>query len=443
MKTLREKDLDHLVRLMVPVDKYAKRGPEIIVESHGCIVKRHDGKELLDFNGGGAVSVNVGYGRKELAEAAMAQMVKHHWVTQYGWYSNATTIEYAHKLAEVTPEGLKRFCFTPGGGSDAVDTAIKMARLYWRNKGKDKYKVVSRLRSYHGTTYGAVSATGIEAFWKDLGPLLPGFVHIPPPYCYRCPWGKEYPGCEIECAQALDEGVKKEGKDTVAAFIAEPVIGVGGCIPPPPEYWPMIEQICNEHNILLIIDEVMTGFGRTGKFFAVEHWNIKPDIMTMSKGITSSYLPLGGVAITEDIYEGITPAGKAFYHVFTTTGHPVSCAVAMKNLEIIIRENLVANAERVGKYTMNRLQEFKELPCVGNVHGLGLMMGIDLTKNKATKAKIEPDTGVQLVLDALDRGLMIRQFDGIVFVAPPLIISPEEIDRGLDILKPLLTKLKI
>jgi adenosylmethionine-8-amino-7-oxononanoate aminotransferase len=149
------------------------------------------------------------------------------------------------------------------------------------------------------------------------------------------------------------------------------------------------------------------------------------------------------VAITEEIYEGITPVGKAFYHVFTTIGHPVACAVAMKNLEIIIRENLVANAERVGKYTMHRLEEFKELPCVGNVHGLGLMIGIDLTKDKATKAKIEPETGVQLVVDALDRGLMLRQYEGIVFVAPPLIISPEEIDRGLDILKPLLVELKV
>jgi len=217
----------------------------------------------------------------------------------------------------------------------------------------------------------------MERFHTKMGPLMPGFIRIPTAYCYRCPFDKQYPSCNLECAEVLAETIDREGEDTVAAFVAEPIHGTSGTIVPPPGYWSRVRQICKERNILLILDEVMTGFGRTGKNFACDHWGIIPDMMLMSKGIINSTLPLSAVAITEKVFQGML-GPTAFYHLYTAAGAPVCCAVAMKSLEILLREKLVENSAKVGKYMLERLNELQEYPYIGEVRGLGLFAAFEI-----------------------------------------------------------------
>lgn len=305
---------DHLLPSGM-LDEFAKTGPvttRITEEAHGIITRNINGKETISGSSA-AVNVNFGYSRKDIAEAAMEQMLK---MSNGGFTPGGSTasIEYAHKLAQFTPEGLDRFLFVHSG-SEANDSGYKIARFYWSSKGeKNKYKIISRNLAYHGLTIGAMYATDGKIFNDAFGPPIPGYVKIPAVYCYHCPFNKTYPDCNLECAEALADTIKKEGPDTVAAFVAEPIYGVGGTIIPPKEYWPRIREICNEYHVLLIMDEVMTGFGRTGKNFACEHWGIKPDMMLMSKGMTGASLPLAGVAITEEVFEGMRSSSAPFIH---------------------------------------------------------------------------------------------------------------------------------
>lgn len=218
-----------------------------------------------------------------------------------------------------------------------METAIKLARYYWRLRGREgKHKIIFRTHAYHGVTLGALSANGIPAYRDPYGPMAPGFVQIPAPYCYRCELGLAFPQCRIACATALEEAIRREGPETVAAFIAEPVQGTGGVIVPPPEYFPMVQQVCREHEVLFIADEIITGFGRTGRVFAVDHWGVEPDIMTIAKGISSGYLPLGAACLTEAVYAPFEAADVTLLHGFTYNGHPAACAGALKNLEILV-----------------------------------------------------------------------------------------------------------
>jgi adenosylmethionine-8-amino-7-oxononanoate aminotransferase len=277
---------------------------------------------------------------------------------------------------------------------------------------------------------------------------MPGFVHIPSCYCYRCSFGLEYPPCDIRCARFLGEVIEKEGADQVAAFLAEPVLGVGGMIAPVPEYWPMISGICRDNGVLLIADEVMTGFGRTGKMFAIEHWNIVPDLIAMAKGITSAYLPFGAVAFSDGIWEAIE--GRNFV-AYTYAGHPVCAAAAVKAMEVYRRDGVPENAAAVGAYALDRLRrDFEPLPCVGGANGLGLMLGIEIVADKPTKRTFDPGLGtMQRIQDrALERGLFVRvagiggtPSDRVVF-APPLTVTNQEVDEALDILHPILAELR-
>jgi len=437
-----ERDKEHLLHGAVALDQFTDKGSFILNEAHGTRVKDIHGNEYLDATSG-AVSVNVGYGREEMARVAMEQMLKHSYCPAYGGYASEASIELAHRLAGMTPPGLNRFFFTNGGG-EAVDSAIKIARFHWIRKGKkDKLKIISRQNAYHGTNIGSMSATGIPAAWGNFGPLAQGFTHIPAPHCYRCPVGKEYPDCDTECAKALAEAIEKEGKDTVAAFIAEPVYGVGGCIPPPPEYFPEIRKICTEYDVLFIDDEVMTGFGRTGKMFAAEHWDVKPDLITLSKGINSSALPLGAVAIDEAVFEAMH-GPESFFHLYTCGSHPVVCAVASKNLDILVAENLVENAANMGAYLLDRLKEVEDLPHVGEVRGLGLMTGVEIVSNKETKEPFPRAAGVatKLLVAAREQGLLARGFFNAYMLTPPLIVTKDEVDEMMDVTKRVLSEFK-
>jgi adenosylmethionine-8-amino-7-oxononanoate aminotransferase len=294
----------------------------------------------------------------------------------------------------------------------------------------------------------AVTGCGRGGYERGVAPLMPGFIHIPSYYCYRCMFDKEYPSCNIHCARYLAEIIEKEGADGIAAFIAEPVMGTAGMVAPPPEYWPMIREICTRYDVLLIADEVMTGFGRTGKMFALEHWGVKPDIMVMAKGITSAYIPFGAVAFSGEIWETLKGRNVVAY---TYSGHPACAAAAIKALEIYKRDKVVENAVRVGKYAVERLKrDFEPLSCVGEISGLGLMLGIEIVADKATKRPFDRKLNImqQLMDRGLEKGMYIRvgdigstPGDRIAF-CPPLVITTEEVDKALDILYPIVASLK-
>ena len=434
-----EEDKKHMLHGGVPLDAFAEKGSEIIVEEgHGLILRDVSGKEYIDALSG-AVCVNLGYGRRELAEAAMTQMAKLSYLMGWSNFANTAAIEYASKLAEFTPKGLSRFFFA-NSGSEANESAYKIARFYWINQGKEsKTKIISRQHSYHGLNLASMSATGMERFHTKLGPLVPGFIRIPTAYCYRCPFDKEYPDCNLECAEALAEAIDREGEDTIAAFVGEPISGTAGTIVPPPGYWSRVRQICTERNILLVLDEVMTGFGRTGKNFGCEHWGIIPDMMLMSKGMISSALPLSAVALSNKVFQGML-GPDAFYHLYTCGAHPVCCAVAMKNLEILIREKLVENSARVGKYLLDRLNELKEYPYIGEVRGLGLFAAFEIVESKETRVP-NGNVAKKLVVASRERGLIIRVAGTAIQVAPPLIATEADIDMIMDILKPVVAEL--
>jgi len=394
--------------------------------------------------------VNLGYGQKEIVDAAYKEMERLQFSMLFHGFSNVASIACGQKLSELIPEGLDHFNFT-SGGSEGIGISFRVARLYWESKGRgSKNKIVSLYDSYHGTAHGGLNASGCgRGFYeKGAGPLAAGFIHIPSYCCYHCMFGLEYPSCDMRCARFLGDIIEKEGAGSVAAFIAEPEMGVGGMIAPPPEYWPIVRQICTDHDVLLITDEVMTGFGRTGKMFAVEHWGIKPDIMVMAKGITSAYLPFGAVAFNGEIWKALEGKNLVSY---TYAGHPVCAAAAVKTIEIYIRDKVVENAAKVGKYALERLkQDFEPLPCVGEASGLGLMLGIEIVADKDTKRPFDPSLHIMQRLQdkLLEDGMFVRtaEFtsttgDRICF-APPLIITTEEVDKALDILYPVLADLK-
>ena len=434
-------DCEHLIHSMSPLG--STRGI-VFDTAEGIILRDTEGKEYID-SCSQLVNVNIGHGRKEMIEAIVEQLGKLQYTTTYYGFTNTAAVLCAKKLAEITPPGLKHFFFT-SGGSESVETAFKIARNYWHAKKPEKHKIISLYNCFHGVSFGTLSATnlGMGRLWKSFGPLVPGFLHIPSYYCYRCAFGLEYPGCRIKCAEFLAETIENEGRDSVAAFIAEPVQGSVGMIDPPPEYWPKVRKICSEMGVLLIADEVMSGFGRTGKLFAVENWGVIPDIMTMAKGITSGYIPFGAVAIADEIYQEMQSRQTPFFHGFTYSGHPVGAAAAIKDMEIIVDEKLADNAARMGQYALDRLkEEFLPLPGVGTVNGLGLMIGIEYVEDRETKSipKNVLEISRKIQERALQEGLFLRIYGNRVTLSPPLIINKEQVDKILTILKPILADL--
>lgn len=432
-------DAEHVVHWVHPVGQNAGR---IFDRSHGVSLVDTDDKELLDGSSQ-LVCVSLGYKyNDEIAEAAAAQLRKLPYLTTFWGWTSDTLIEFSQRLARFVPKGLDHFAFT-NGGSESTELAFQLARHFWKKNGKPgKYKIVSLTNSYHGHSFGASSATGVfkVGMTTEFAPLVPGFLRSPDYYCYRCDLKLKYPGCGIQCAKSLEQLILQEGADTIAAFIAEPEHGTAGDISPPPEYWPMVRDICAKHDILLIADEVMTGFGRTGTAFAVDHWDIKPDMIAMGKGIVSSYVPLGGLALNQRVFDGLKDAAISGA---TYSGNPLAAAVANKVLEIYERDGVFENATAMGRYAMQRLErEFLPLPCVGEVTGLGLLIGIEIVEDKATRKGYDPASGTMpRIRDlAYQRGLQIRVTDegwspsNRVSFGPPLVSTREDIDRMLDIL---------
>ncbi len=339
----------------------------------------------------------------------------------------------AEKLSALAYPSINTFFFT-SGGAEATETSFKTARFYWKARGKpDKFKVISRLRAYHGLTLAAMSATGLSAYWPMFEPRTPGFVHIPAPDPYRYVPKDTSVSLGIAAANELEMAILREGPDTVAAFIAEPVQGAGGVIIPPPDYFKRIREICDAHDVLFIADEVITGFGRTGKWFGLEHYGVEPDIMQFAKAITSGYIPLGGIGVSDgvrDVIESVPPS-KRWMHAYTYSAHPTCCAVALANLAILERERLVERAAEVGARFLERLQTLESLEGVGQVRGQGLIAGVEIVADKQSKALFPAEVGLtQRLTDALlDAGLYTRVALDCICLAPPLVITDEQIDR--------------
>jgi adenosylmethionine-8-amino-7-oxononanoate aminotransferase len=333
-------DHDHLIHpLFHPQDQL---NPFVWVEAQGAVLTNADGRKFID---GLAClwNVNVGHGRKELAQAAARQMERLAFASGYTGSTTLPAVQLGEKLASLCYPSIQRFFFTCGGG-EANDTAIKTARFFWNSQGRpEKTKIIAREHAYHGVTLAAMSATGIPAFWPMFGGKLPGFVHIPSPYPYRFTHDDVSVSPGVAAANLLEKAILAEGPETVAAFIAEPVQGAGGLMVPPDDYFARIREICSKYDVLFVADEVITGFGRTGRWFGLERYKVEPDILSFAKGITSGYIPLGGIGFSKRVYDVVAeaPPGRRWMHAFTYSGHPTACAVGIANIEIIERENLV------------------------------------------------------------------------------------------------------
>lgn len=406
------------------------------VRGSGVFIVDSQGKRYLDASGG-AVVVNLGHGRPEIAEAVAAQL-------KAGYYFHPTMFttgpveELAARLAGHAPEGISRFYFMTSG-SEAVETAVKLARQAHLAAGRpQRHKLISRWRSYHGLTLGALAATGRTSFRAPFAPMFQDADHIPPPYCLRCPWGLTRPDCGLRCALALEEAILAQGPDTVSAFIAETVSGATLAVYPPPEgYWPLVREICDRYGVLLIHDEVMSGMGRTGRWFASQHYGAAPDIVTMGKGLSGGALPLSAVGVREDIYEQIVAAG-GFAHGGTFSHHPVCAAAGLAALDILEKENLIQRSAEMGAVLGDKLRQgLAGSPHVGDVRGIGMMWGVELVADRDSLVPFPRSQKVtERVWDALfndgvilykSLGLAGGDGDGLV-VAPPLVIEEPEMD---------------
>jgi putrescine---pyruvate transaminase len=440
-------DLDELARLdrahvLHPNSEFRRheqQGPRIVTAGRGIRVQVN-GRWLIDGLAG-LYNVNVGHGRSEIAEAVAEQLRTLAYYPSYWDYSNEPAIRLAERIARLLPQDrkLRHLLFTTGG-SDANEANFKIARYYHALRGEPaRQKILSRGHSFHGMTRGAGSATMLPAY-HVLSERDATHVRTAAPYCLRCDLGKEPASCNVACADDVATVIEREGPGTVAAVIAEPVLGTGGIVPPPAGYFARLQEVCRRHGVLLIADEVITGFGRTGRWFGMEHFGLHPDLVSFAKGITSGYLPLGGVALSDRVYEVLrdaSPQGQAFMFGLTYSNHPVSCAAALANLDILERDNLVENARDVGTYLLAELHKaFDGHPLVAQIRGLGLLAAIETaqpgTSDPVGGNKMEYTRAIAQAL--YDRGLIARALWDNIALSPPLCTTLAEVDEIVSIL---------
>jgi PLP-dependent transaminase len=413
MTRLAELDMRHVVHPHQLVGR--PKQPIVFVEGRGAQIRDEQGNWYIDGTCGLWVCP-VGHGRRELAEAARRQMETLEYYASFWEFTNPPAIELAAKLAEISPAGIEHVFFT-NGGSEGAETAIKLARLAWNAQGQpERNLVLTRKMAYHGVSYGALGATGIPPLREGFGPLAEGFVQLDVPYPLH---GTTTDGL----IEQLEATIADLGADRIAAFIGEPVIGVGGMIPPHDDYWPRVQEVLRREGILMICDEVVTGFGRTGEWFGSNHWGgLEPDMMITAKGLTSGYFPLGAVLIADRVIEMLD--GQVFRHGFTYNGHPTGCAVALENLAIIEREGLVERARVVGERLLAGLKTLEELPTVIEARGFGMMAGLEL----------QVEDAVELAERIRAAGVIVRATGQKLVMSPPLVIAEAEIDKIIEVL---------
>jgi len=399
----------------------------ILVRGEGCRLWDADGRELLDVTGGLWLT-QVGHGREEIAQIARAQTARLEYFTSFWEFSNDQSIRLAARLAELAPDGLGKVFFT-SGGSESNDTAIKVARLFHARRGEpERTWILSRRHAYHGVAYGAGSVTGFDVYHDGFAPNLPHVEHLTPPWPYRAElYGGEDPTDFL--LGELEAAIARIGARRIAALIGEPIMGVGGVLVPPPDYWPRVRELLRAHGILLIADEVVTGFGRTGTWFCSEQEDMEPDMVVTAKGLTSGYAPLGAVLIRDDIGETIA-AGEGFHHGYTYFGHPVACAIARANLDILEREGLLERAVEIGELLRAELAPAADLPRVGEIRGRGSMIAIELVADRATRAPLPGGAEVVSTAVRQEHGVVVRDVDHMVVLSPPLVLDDDQARRA-------------
>ena len=421
-----------------PMDKFMQFfgfGPTIQVEGDGLYVLNARGQRYLNANSS-TWNFALGYGREEIVQAASEQMRQMAFASLWGT-THPRAIELASRLVEISG-GHYGHAYLGSNGSEVVEMALKLARQYHRQSGEasdhGRYKIISLKNSYHGLGYGAVSTAGKPVYEHHYGPLMPGYLSIEPAYCYRCPFGKiAYPECGLSCAQALEDLILAEGPESVAAFILEPIMAEAGVITPPVEYYPAVGEICRRYGILLMADEVTTGFGRAGKLFVSQDWDPQPDLLCLGKIISGGYLPLSALLATDQVFERFLGPGREMLQGSTNSGHPVCAAVGLAAIDIILRENLVENAAKMGARLKVGLEVLKQKHAIiGDVRGKGLMVAIELVKDRETKEPFSKDEEFNIIMDIVERGMLIS-LDGLRLF-PPLSINEEVVDRMIEII---------
>ncbi|TNH28007.1 aspartate aminotransferase family protein [Micromonospora orduensis] len=412
----------------------------VIVRGKGSTVWDARGNELLDMTGAGNWLAQVGHGRVELGEVMAEQVGRLSYFTSFSEFSNDQSIQLAKRLSTLAPEGFNRVLYT-SGGSEAVDMAIKAVRLYHSRRGEpDRTWIISRQMGYHGSTYGGGSATGFDFVHHGVGPTLPHVRKVSPPFPFH---PEMYGGEPITdfLVRELEQTIEEIGPGRVAAMIGEPVMGGGGVVEPPPDYWPRVREVLSRHGILLIADEVVTGYGRTGSWFASPERGMAPDVITTAKGITSGYAPLGAALMRDEIGD-VVGGGDGFLHGFTYCGHPVGCAVALANLDIIEKEGLVPRSLLIGKWLRQGLAPAAELPAVGEVRVTGATVGIELVANRTTREPMPPPVASSVVKELQQaHGVIARAYGPVVVMAPPLVLEEGEAARAAEATVEVLSRL--
>lgn len=428
-RAMRDLDARHHVHPFVDGRALAASGPRIITRGEGVFVEDDAGRRYLDGMAG-LWCVQVGYGRRELIDAATEQLGRLAYYNTFFESTSEPLVELIDVLRTRTPPGLDRFVFA-NSGSEAIDTAVRLVRHYWAQRGEPNRRVViGRTLGYHGSTLAGASLGGMPGMHAQGGLPLPDFAHVPPPYPFAYAGDQDPAAYGLQAADALEQKIVELGPDRVAAFVGEPILGAGGVVVPPATYWPRVQEICRRHGVLLLVDEVICGFGRTGRMWGCETFGIEPDAITMAKGLTSGYVPMSAVALSRDIADVLRDAGP-LQHGFTYSGHPVAAAVAVANLRVIEREGLIDRVrEEAGPHLRDRLDALASHPLVGEVRGCGLLAGLEIVVPGTARERFEPAgrAGIAMRDACLAEGLIVRAIRDGLALCPPLTITRDEID---------------
>ncbi|KNZ33830.1 MAG: aminotransferase [Methylibium sp. NZG] len=430
-------DAAHYLHPFTDFKSLAAKGSRIITKAENIYLWDSEGHKILDAMSG-LWCVNVGYGRQELINAATKQLQELPFYNSFFQTATPPAIELAELLAQVTPPQFKHVFFS-GSGSEGNDTVVRMVRRYWDVLGQpERTVIISRKNAYHGSTMAGASLGGMSGMHAQGGLPIPGIAHIEQPFWFELGQGQSRDDFGLKAAGWLEAKILEIGADKVAAFIGEPIQGAGGVIVPPATYWPEVQRICDKYGILLVSDEVICGFGRTGQWFGCETFGSKPDLMTFAKGVTSGYIPLGGVMVGERIAKVLIEQGGEFNHGYTYSGHPVACAVALANIRVIQREKLVEKVrDDFGPYLASHFAELAKHPLVGEVQSCGLMAAVQLVKDKATGQTFDPALEVGMVCrgHCFGNGLIMRAVGDRMIIAPPLVITREQIDEMVALIR--------